>query len=215
MATSMALVRNSPKQIEKTAVAVVDDDPDALLFLQDILREAENLRCVGCFSNAVDALKGIPPLRPSLVLMDINLPDLNGIECTKQLKCLVPEVKIVILSALYDNNWVERSLKAGANAYLVKPVTPDQCLATLNYAAVGKIVEGAKQNPISPAMRTLTSREREVMQFLAKGLLYKEISAELGISYSAVHKYQHQIFQKFRASNRSEAIRIWLEIGGE
>jgi DNA-binding NarL/FixJ family response regulator len=198
-------------QADRTGVAVVDDDPDARLCLEDILREAEHFSCAGSFSNANDALHGIPDLHLRLVLMDINLPDVNGIECAKQLKRILPDVKIVMVSGLHEESWIEKSLQAGADAYLVKPVTPDQFLATLKCAIAERKLGGSNRDLSPETAQLLTPREIEVMRCLADGLLYKEISDKLKISVSAVHKHQHTIFQKFRVANRSEAIRKWLD----
>jgi DNA-binding NarL/FixJ family response regulator len=161
-------------------------------------------------------------LRPDLVLMDFCMPDLNGIECAKRLKCAMPHLKIIIMTGSHNLSSVEWSLRAGASAYLIKPITIDQCLATLRFVGVSEIEVSQKKSrqmfPSSTSLRThlrLSPREKEVMAGLAEGLLYKEISEKLGISYSAVHKYQHKIFEKFQVSNRSEAIRIWMSIDGE
>jgi two-component system, NarL family, response regulator LiaR len=197
-------------EADKTGVVVVDDEPDERLYLEDILRQAEQFCCTGSFSNGSDALHEIPHLHPRLVLMDINLPDINGIECTRKLKHLMPDVKIIIVSGLHEGCWIEKSLKAGADAYLVKPITPDQFYATLKYTVAGKTFHEGDHSTASAMVKMLTPREKEVMQHLADGLLYKEIADKLGISISAVHKYQHIIFQKLHISNRSEATRIWL-----
>lgn len=201
-----------------TNVVVVDDDADARLCLQDILQEAGDFNCTGSFSNAADALVDIPRLHPDLVLMDIHLPGLNGIECTKRLKRIMPRIKIVMVTGLHDANLIERSLSAGAVAYLIKPVIPDQCLATLKCAVAGEA--GLKQKsqefeqslPPVASLETcplLTKRDNEIMRCLAEGLLYKEIADKLKISYSAVHKHQHKIFAKLHAANRTEAISRW------
>jgi DNA-binding NarL/FixJ family response regulator len=205
-------------------VAVVDDDDSTRVYFKDIIQSVDDLRFAGQFSNATEALVGIPLLRPDLVLMDFCMPDLNGIECAKQLKCAMPHLKIIIMTGSHNLSSVEWSLRAGASAYLIKPITMDQCLATLRFVAVSEIEINPKPKksgrmvPPSNSSRThlpLSPREKEVMAGLAEGLLYKEISEKLGISYSAVHKYQHKIFEKFQVSNRSEAIRLWLDLGGE
>jgi DNA-binding NarL/FixJ family response regulator len=205
-------------------VAVVDDDEDIRLYFKDVLQSATDFVFVKGFSNATEALAGMPCLQPDLVLMDIRMPDLNGIECTKRLKNSIPHLKIIIITGTHNADSVKLSMRAGADAYLTKPITPDQCLATLRFMAAYKV--GKKENTQPSRLESfsvaqsgtcllLSPRESEVLKNLAKGLLYKEISDKLGISYASVHKYQHKIFQKLQVSNRSEAIRIWLDSGGE
>lgn len=199
-------------------VAVVDDEEDTRLYFQDILQEAEDFRFAGGFANATDAINDIPCLQPDLVLMDIQLPDLNGIECTKRLKGAIPHLKIVIITGRHDENSVQRSFEAGADGYLIKPITADQCLATLRFAAVS----GAKIKPPSEKSKAacslpslpktclpLSPRETEVLRRLSEGLLYKEIAEEMRISFSAVHKHQNNIFRKLHVMNRTEAIFKW------
>lgn len=205
-------------------VVVVDDDEDARLCFRDILESTGDFAFAKDFANATEALAGIPCLRPDLAVMDICMPGLNGIECTKRLKRAMPGLKIVILTGTHDGDLERRSLQAGADAYLTKPVTADQCLATLRFVTAHKTeteqdVQEIASEPLPvPQPKTcppLSPRESEVMTSLAKGLLYKEISGKLGISYSTVHKYQHSIFQKLQVGNRAEAIRAWLDNGGQ
>jgi DNA-binding NarL/FixJ family response regulator len=201
-------------------VAVVDDDADTRFFFKDVLESAKGFRFAGDFPNAREALRGIPQLRPDLAVMDIRMPGLNGIECTRQLKRDMPRLKIVIITGTHNTDAVNTSLLAGADAYLIKPIDADQFLATLQFATVGGTEAGQSaqksgQNvfPSAPSgnCARLSPREKQVLENLADGLLYKEISDKLGISYAAVHKYQHIVFQKLQVSNRSEAIRLWLD----
>ena len=194
-------------------VAVVDDDEDTRLYLKDVLQSTDSFNFAGGFSSGAEALARMPDLRPDFALMDIGLPDLNGIECTKRLKRAMPHLKIVVMSGRREAGWFDASLNAGAAAYLVKPMDTDQLVATLWFAAVKNQPPGAARwNPGAKAV--LNPREKEVLRKLAEGLLYKEISEALGISYAAVHKCQHKIFKKLRVTNRSEAVRVWLQNNG-
>lgn len=150
--------------------------------------------------------------------MDIQMPDLNGLECTKRLKQALPRLKVVIITGRDDETLVQLSLQAGANAYLIKPVHTIQFLATLRFAAVSGVetrLNAGKQEAdfFSPGPSgdgsLLSPQEREVLSGLADGLLYKEIADKMGISFSTVHKYQHNIFRKLHAMNRTEAILKW------
>lgn len=190
-------------------VAVIDDDEDTCLCFKDMLQSAGNFSFAGSFSSASEALAGLPALQPDVALMDIRLPDLNGIECTRRLKHLMPRLKIVMVTGTHEAQWAGASLKAGARAYLIKPVEKEQLLVTLQFALADRTeIKPAPVNTNGTGW-SLSPRETEVMAGLAEGLLYKEISEKLGISYAAVHKYQHNIFKKMRVNNRSEAIHIW------
>lgn len=199
----------------RTHVVVVDDDADTRLCFKDILQSERTFSFAGEFSSAGEALTGIPHLRPDLVLMDINLADMDGIECTKRLKRIVPTLKVVIASGNRETTWFDRSTEAGVTTYLVKPVEPAQLIATLLCAARA---ENPFKKPVekfeSGSISILNQRERAVLGKLAAGMLYKEIPDALGISYTAVHKCQYRIFRKLHVSNRSEAIRIWLQRRG-
>ena len=211
------------ESIDRTVcVAVVDDDESIHLYLKDILQLTKNFNLVGSFPNAAQALTGLPLLRPDLTLMDVRLPDLNGIECTKRLKQSMPQMQVVIVTGAHETNWVGASRWAGAVAYLVKPFDGEQLLATLRFVSSGQSDDepsylGKKSGPVRTKaieVTLLNPKEREVLKNLADGLLYKEISDALGISYAAVHKCQHNIFKKLHVSNRSEAVRAWFESGG-
>jgi DNA-binding NarL/FixJ family response regulator len=190
----------------RARVAVVDDDEYTRLWLTDILQSQAEFAFAGAFSSASEALALIPRLQPDLALMDIGLPDLDGIECTKRLRQTLPQLKIIMISGRSDANWLDASMAAGAASFLIKPVEAKQILATLRFAAADQKQE---KNTNREKDLRLSPREKEVLAGLAEGLLYKEISQKLGISYSAVHKYQHNIFKKLAVSNRSEAIRAW------
>lgn len=142
----------------------------------------------------------------------------SGIECIRQLKMMQPRLVVVFATNLTDHHTMSRAVSAGADGYLVKPFSREQCLTTLRFTVTrcwrppGRLTpaaEGTGNRRIQ-----LTTRERQVIGGLEKGLLYKEIADELGISFSAVHKHQHKIFTKFGASNRTEAITKWREQQG-
>lgn len=210
-----------PKGVgRKIRVAVVDDDEDMHLLIKDVLQGTRDFTCVGGFSNAAEALTSLPRLRPDLILMDIGMPGVSGIECTRRLKQALPRVKVVMITGLHDANSIENALQAGADAYLIKPITSDQCLAALKFATAHRRRRKASQRESAEIASSafsakLTTRDNEVMKLLARGFLYKEIAGKLGMSYSAVHKHQHHIFKKLRVGNRSEAIRKWFEAGGK
>jgi DNA-binding NarL/FixJ family response regulator len=196
-------------------VAVVDDDDDAQSCFKGILQFEKSFSYAAGFSSAGEALTGLPCLEPDLALVDISLPDLDGIECARRLMWVMPGLRIVMVSSHRETSWFDRSLEAGAVAYLVKPIDPAQLIATLRFIAVrahepiAALAEKPKNGVKLPF--SLNQRERDVLTKLAEGLLYKEISEALGISYTAVHKCQNRIFRKLQVSNRSEAVRLWLQ----
>jgi DNA-binding NarL/FixJ family response regulator len=208
----MANIEKMPNAVR---VAAVDQDADIHLCLKGLFQFSIHFSFVGSFSNATEALNELPNLRPDLALMDVRLPDLDGIECARRLKHSMPHLKIVMITGTHEKNWVSASRKAGAAAYLVKPFIEEQLLATLGFVSVNPIqIESRHSEKKATDGLQLNPREREVLKSLAEGLLYKEISDKLGISYSAVHKCQHNIFKKLHVSNRSEAVRIWFKSGG-
>jgi DNA-binding NarL/FixJ family response regulator len=197
----------SKGEIDRRArVAVVDDDEHTRLWLKDILQSRTEFAFVGGFSSASRALTAFPRLQPDLALMDIGLPDMNGVECTRRLRQTMPQLKVVMISGKCDTNWLDASMAAGAASFLIKPVDAEQLLAILKFATnnqgQGDFKNRKKDLRLSP-------RERDVLAGLAEGLLYKEISQKLGISYGAIHKYQHNIFRKLSVSNRTEAVLAW------
>jgi DNA-binding NarL/FixJ family response regulator len=146
--------------------------------------------------------------------MDIQMPGLRGIECTKRLKQLAPHVEIVMVTGLHDENSIKKALSAGASAYLTKPFTAEQCIATLAWTVANGAGNQSKaselfSDKLPESCALLTERENEIMRCMAAGLLYKEVADKLKISYSAVHKFQHRIFLKLKAGNRTEAISRW------
>jgi DNA-binding NarL/FixJ family response regulator len=210
---------NIEKRDFPTRVVVVDDDESIRLWFKEVLQPAKNFNLTGSFSNATEALEEIPRLQADVTLMDIRLPGLNGVECAKRLKRVMPRLKIIMVTGTHEEHYIGASLQAGAAAFLIKPLEVDQLLATLRFAAKENEIKVNSENEerLSQLSKPygvcllLSSREKEVLSGLAEGLLYKEISHKLGISYTTVHKYQHNIFKKLGVSNRSEAIRIWLD----
>jgi len=197
-------------------VAVVDDDADTCIWFKDVLQSETTLEFVGEFSSARAVLTAMPCLQPDLVLLDIKLPDMDGVECTRSLRQLMAHLRVVIVSGNREAEWFDRSFEAGAVAYLIKPLAAAQLIATLRFIArsmnetIGRPPKKSEAGPTS----ALNKRERYVLSKLAEGLLYKEIADALGISYAALHKSQHNVFKKLHVSNRSEAIRAWLRNGG-
>jgi len=189
-------------------VSIVEDSTDQRLFMKQLLDESPGLRCAGCYHCAADALATIPTTAVHLVLMDIRLGSMTGIECTRRLKRLVPGVKVLMVSGLSDPETVREAMAAGGDGYLVKPFTPPQFIAQIwsTLQSSVQVIPGPKSKAV------LTPRQDEIMMWLDAGLLYKEIALKLGISFSAVHKHQNKAFRRLRATNRTEACRAWKSL---
>jgi len=211
----------SPANDNPITVAIVEDDAQVRHSLEGIVKRGPGVLCVGAFGNAEEALREVPRLRPRVVLMDINLPGMNGVECVRKLSGLLPEMQMVMLTVYDNTDAIFNSLAAGASGYLLKPVSAAQLLAAVKdvYAGgapmtsniVRKVVQTFKQ-PVATARETenLSAREQEVLDYLAKGYLYKEIAEQLGIGYGTVHTYIERIFKKLHVRSRAQAVAKYL-----
>ena len=200
--------------------ALVEDDDIIRKTLIELLEEAEGFRCIGAYQNAEDALEDIPRKFPDIVLMDINLPGMNGIECTYRLIAKIPGLLIVMLTVYEDAGKIFQSLQAGAVGYLLKLSKPEEILAALKEVASGG-------SPMSPQIARkvvqsfhrerkdknegLSPREEQVLELLAKGYLYKEIASELSISNDTVHNHIRKIYEKLQVHSRTEAVIKYLK----
>jgi len=202
-------------------VAIVEDDPQVRQSLAGILKRGTGVLCVGAFGSAEEALRELPALRPQVGLMDINLPGMDGVECVRKLSALLPEMQMVMLTVYDNTDAIFNSLAAGASGYLLKPVSAAQLLAAIKDVYMGgapmtsnivrKVVQTFKQPaPAEREAENLSTREQEVLDFLAKGYLYKEIADQLKISYGTVHTYIERIFKKLHVRSRAQAVAKYL-----
>jgi DNA-binding NarL/FixJ family response regulator len=202
-------------------VSIVEDSDKLRGTLVRALNRAEGIHCLSDYANAEDALKALPQDRPSVVLMDINLPGMNGVECVRHLKPLLPETQIVMLTVYEDTDNIFNALKAGATGYMLKRSTQAELLDAIREVHRGgspmtthiarKVVQTLQQAPAPPqAAEALSPREQEVLDCLAKGFLYKEIAEKLGISYETVHTYIRRIYEKLQVRTRTEAVAKFL-----
>jgi DNA-binding NarL/FixJ family response regulator len=202
-------------------VSIVEDNDKLRDTLARALNRAKGFRCVSQYANAEDALKALPQDHPDVVLMDINLPGMNGVECVRHLKQIVPGTQIVMLTVYEDTENIFSALKAGATGYLLKRTTQAELLQAIQEVHRGgspmttliarKVVQTLQQTP-APAQpsEALSPREQEVLDCLAKGFLYKEIAEKLGISYETVHTYIRRIYEKLQVRTRTEAVAKFL-----
>jgi RNA polymerase sigma factor (sigma-70 family) len=198
-------------------VAVVEDDPEVRAGLEALLRVSPGFDCVAACASAEEALTRVPPAEPDVVLMDIGLPGMSGIECIRELKRQRPKTQCMMLTVFEDHERIFKSLTAGASGYLLKSSPPDRLLdaiaelhqggAPMSAQIARRVVE-AFQRPetaAEPAAR-LSPRETEIIRLLAQGLLYKEIADRLGLSTETIRTHLHNIYEKLHVRTRTEAV---------
>jgi DNA-binding NarL/FixJ family response regulator len=200
----------------------VEDDARIRESLAILLNGVEGFRCVGTHGSAEQALGAIPSEKPEVVLMDINLPNMSGIECVAKLKARLPAVQILMLTVYDDSERIFRALTEGASGYIVKRTAPDKLLEAIREAHQGgspmsphiarKVVQYFHQlGPAKHETEDLTDREREVLEHLAKGYLYKEIADALGIGVETVRRHLTNIYAKLHVHTRTEAAVKYLQ----
>jgi DNA-binding NarL/FixJ family response regulator len=198
-------------------VAIVEDDRQLRTDFARLIDAAGDLTCVGAYPSGEEALAGLPVNTPDAVLMDINLPGMNGIECTRHLRAVLPHVHVVMLTTFDDTDRVFASLKAGATGYVLKRARPDEIVgavrdvcgggAPMSSAIAREVVQYFRQHQPAPEVSTLTDRERAVLNALSEGQQYKEIADNLGISINTVRQYIKSIYEKLHVNTRGEAVR--------
>jgi DNA-binding NarL/FixJ family response regulator len=202
-------------------VSIVEDNDQLRGTLARVLGRAEGFQCLGQYPSAEAALEALPQERPNVVLMDINLPGMNGVECVRRLKELLPETQVVMLTVYEDTENIFNALAAGAAGYLLKRTKSDELLEAIRDVNKGgspmtthiarKVVQSFQSAGASPQpTENLSQREQEVLDCLSQGFLYKEIAEKLGISYETVHTYIRRIYEKLQVRTRTEAVAKFL-----
>ena len=202
-------------------VSIVEDSEQVRGTLARLIDRAEGFRCPSHYANAEAALEGLPRDRPDVVLMDINLPGINGVECVRRLKELLPDTQVVMLTVYEDTENIFNALAAGASGYLLKRTTSAELLAAIRDVRQGgspmtthiarKVVQSFQKSGASAQpTENLSPREKEVLDCLSQGFLYKEIADKLSISYETVHTYIRRIYEKLQVRTRTEAVAKFL-----
>lgn len=202
-------------------IAIVDDDEGIRSSLASLIRRAANLRLVGDYPSAEAALADLPALAPDVVLMDINLPGMNGVECVRQLKAMLPKTQMLMLTVYEDSDSLFNSFKAGASGYLLKRTASARLIE-----AIRDVHEGG--SPMTPqlarrvvqffnrpvekdqSLEKLTPGEKEFLELLAKGYAYKEIADRMSISIDTVRSYVRTVYEKLHVHSRTEAVVKYL-----
>ena len=202
-------------------VSIVEDNEQLRTTLARVIGRAEGFRCVSHYGSAEAALEDLPKAKPEVVLMDINLPGMNGVECVRQLKEILPATQAVMLTVYEDTENIFNALAAGAAGYLLKRTKSAELLEAIQEVNRGgspmtthiarKVTQSfLKTGPSPRPAENLSEREQEVLDCLSKGFLYKEIAEQLGISYETVHTYIRRIYEKLQVRTRTEAVAKFL-----
>jgi len=201
----------------KKTVAVVEDDVRLRQQLLRILENLDDIECVAVCASAEEALEKIPGTNPDVVLMDIKLPKMSGIQCVAELKKLLPDVQVIMVTIYEDSDRIFKALKAGAAGYLVKSGPPEQLINAIRDVFAGgapmsghiarKVVQHFHLIGPSPKEAdNLSPREQQVLELLALGFIYKEIGSQLDIGTETVRTYVKNICQKMHVRGRLEAV---------
>jgi len=203
-------------------VVIVEDNDKLRATLARVLNRAPGFQCVSDYQNAEDALREIPKVSPNVVLMDINLPGMNGVECVRQLKAANPQIQVMMLTVYEDTENIFDALAAGANGYMLKRTPTPELLEAITEVHRGgspmtmhiarKVVQSFQKAPAAPvpATENLSEREQQVLDLLSHGLMYKEIAEKLSLSYETVHTYIRRIYEKLQVRTRTEAVAKFL-----
>lgn len=202
-------------------VSIVEDDNRIRESLAVLIDGGENIRCISTHATGEEAVVQIPLKKPEVVLMDINLPKMSGIDCVRKLKVLLPKLQILMLTMYEDDDLVFQSLMAGASGYLVKRTSPAELLQAIEEVhsgaspMSGKIARTVveyfqKLQTASPQDENLSKREQEILDLLVKGYRYKEIADALSISFETVRSHLKNIYDKMHVHSRTEAVVKYL-----
>ena len=198
-------------------VSLVEDVRETRDSLVKLLGREKTLRCLHTYATGEEALPAILAEPPDVLLADINLPGMSGIELVAKLKARLPQLQVLMLTTYEDSDLIFESLRAGASGYLIKNMPPGELVQAIEQVQAGgapmsmqiarKVVSYFQQaRPAAPELEGLTKREQEVLALLAKGYLYKEIADQLGITLSTVRAHLHAVYEKLHVQSRTEAV---------
>jgi DNA-binding NarL/FixJ family response regulator len=203
-------------------VSIVDDEADLREHIAGYLAAAGNVRCKSAYASAEEALIHLPQDNPDVILMDINLGGMDGIECVRRLTVSMPKAQVLMLTVFEDPDQIFHALAAGASGYLLKRMSPKKLLEAIEDVCAGgspmsapiarKVVQSFKSIPARGNESVeLSPRERSVLDGLAEGLAYKQIADQLGVSIHTVRNYIRRIYEKLHVCSRTEAVAKFLK----
>ena len=198
-------------------VSIVEDDRRIRESLALLLDGGDNIRCVSTHPTAEEALAQLVLKKPDVVLMDINLPNMSGIECVRKLKALMPKLQVLMLTMYEDNDLVFQSLMAGASGYLVKRTSSAGILEAIEEVHSGSSTMSAKTarvvveyfqslHSFTPESEQLTPREQEILDLLVQGYSYKESADKLAVSFESIRAHLKTIYEKLHVVSRTQAV---------
>ena len=202
-------------------VSIVEDNADLRSEFGRLVDDAAGLTRVSIYGSAEDALDSLPGDNPDVVLMDIQLPGMNGVECVRRLKVAAPAIQVVMLTVFEHTDWIFDSLQAGASGYILKRAPRAEIVdairqvfdggAPMSCSVARKVVQFFSQKPAKGTILSeLTEREHTVLMKLSEGLSYDEIAGDLAVSINTVRKHIRTIYEKLQVNSRTEAVRIFL-----
>ena len=197
-------------------VAIVEDNKTTRESLETIVNMSPANRCICVCATAEDALRSLPAQQPDVVLMDIQLPKMSGVECVAELKALLPSVQVIMVTVYQDPDQIFRALRAGASGYILKRTTPEKVLNAIRDVQLGgvpmsaeiarKVLKYFQAQPSSaPEVDKLTPREREILDLIVPGYSNKEIADKLNISIESIRWHLKKIYHKLHVHSRTEA----------
>jgi DNA-binding NarL/FixJ family response regulator len=213
---TVKLPKKSGKVQMSITIAIVEDQRALRESLEEWLGNAPGIRCVGTYASGEEAVREIPKITPDVVLMDINLPGMNGIQCVSRLKERTPETLVLMLTTYDEGDLIFDSLRAGANGYLLKNMPREELVSAVEQVHAGgapmslqiarKVINHFHRSPQSSSeLEQLTARELDILKLLAKGYMYKEIADQLKISMSTVRTHVSAVYEKLHVQSRTEA----------
>jgi len=204
-------------------IAIIEDIKDIAYELQELFNDENDMLCNQVYHNAEDAILFLTKNPSDIVLVDIGLPGIDGIEAIIKIREYVPHIQFCMFTVFEDNQKIFKSLQAGAKGYILKNSDPDRIINSIRELHMGgspmnpdiarKVIDAFSSQPNireKPINLPLTKREFELLELLSKGLLYKEIGIELGITTGTVKQHIHKIYEKLQVNNRTEAINKYL-----
>jgi DNA-binding NarL/FixJ family response regulator len=203
------------------SISIVEDDAGLRESITQYVGASRGFQCVSQYASAEEALEHLAQDKPDVVLMDINLDGMSGIECARRLKAAAPDIQILMLTVFDDTDQIFNALAAGASGYLLKRVDPPKLLEAIREVHAGgspmsgpiarKVVSSFQARQASiPQKANLSPREREVLECLAQGRAYKQISDQLGVSIDTIRTYIRRIYEKLHVCSRTEAVAKYL-----
>jgi len=208
-----------------TRVGIVEDNKTTREGLEKIINLSSDYKCICTCTTAEDALRVLPREKPDVVLMDIQLPGMSGVECVSRLKMLLPSVQVIMVTVYEDPDRIFRALRAGASGYLLKRSTPEHVLDAIREVQQGgapmsgeiarKVVAYFRnQETVNSEVEKISGREREVLDLVIYGFSNKEIAERLGVTPDAIRWHLKHIYQKLHVHSRTEAALKYSRVDG-